>query len=179
MSIDISGTLAAIDGMSEAALDRLMVNVSSWLASGDPRKVEAARKVKEAVIQTSPPAVVTDYEATSESERCELLKRAFRRRPLTETETKVICVLLANPGETSSALSARIGWEGQAWHAHFGALCHAREDLLWRADRSEVRDAPFYSSVLAEFDAENATFRARPEIVKCLAELSGCRLPGE
>lgn len=83
------------------------------------------------------------------------LAEAFRDQPLTETEVAILKVLHKNPRRTSAELSNLLGWEGQSWHLHFGEMCRRRESQLWPAGRSEVRDADFYSGILAFLSLDN------------------------
>lgn len=173
MKIDVSGTLKKIPNMSEQALARLKTNVDAWKASGDPNKLAAAERVAAAIERAQAVVSRIDYDDLSQDQRVERLRQAFTRRPLTETEAKVLTVLLRYPGETSRALSRRLDWEGQTWHAHFGKMCHAREDLLWSAPPSKVRDDAFFSGMLADFDKADRSWRIKPELEDALFDIAG------
>jgi hypothetical protein len=94
---------------------------------------------------------------------------AFRK--MTETERKLVQVLLDHPGATSTLLSQKLGWGGMSWHMHFGTMCKDRRHLLWPAPYAEERDADFYSGILADFDDATSGFTMKPEAIEALATL--------
>lgn len=96
---------------------------------------------------------------------------AFRAHPATETEVKVIRVLLANSGTTSTALSNRIGWSGQSWHVHFGTMCKTREAWLWPAVTSELRDKQVWSGILANYDKATSGWTMKDDVAGAFAAL--------
>lgn len=101
----------------------------------------------------------------------ERIAHAFQQEPPTTRDERVIRTLLDHPGSTSVALSHAAGWKGQSWHLHFGTMCKERRHLLWPGPASEVRDAEFYSGILAEFDAPAATWRMKSEAIEAFAHL--------
>lgn len=114
--------------------------------------------------------------------RADLIVEAFTSRPMTETEEKVVRVLLDNPGLRSIDLTAKLGWGGKAWHAHFGAMCRDRMADLWPAERFEAKpDVSFYSGLLAEVTDKTVLFTIRPDAVEAFARLgltsAGTRQP--
>jgi hypothetical protein len=68
-------------------------------------------------------------------------------------------------------LSTLCGWDGQAWHLHFGRMCEGREADLWPAPGSKARAASFYCGILCDFDAAGATFSLKPEVIEAFALL--------
>ncbi|MGR3760964.1 hypothetical protein ACUXV3_12660 [Roseobacteraceae bacterium NS-SX3] len=157
--------------MTEDARQRLRKNIVAWKASGERDKADAAIKVEQALNRAEAPFAQMTYEALDQSVREQRLKASFARRPATDTEAKVIGILLRHPHETSSQLSRRLGWEAQTWHAHFGKACHAREDLLWAAPESSSRDERFYSAILADFDNSSKTWKIKACLASALAEI--------
>lgn len=95
---------------------------------------------------------------------------AFQSAPATETEIAVLQILRGNPRSTSSELSGLLGWEGQSWHMHFGEMCRRREHQLWPAARSEMREADFYSGILAFLSLDNR-WVMWPEVTEALTEI--------
>ncbi len=91
---------------------------------------------------------------------------AFRAVPMSDTERRVVQVLLDHPGSTSTELSRALAWGGQSWHLHFGEMCQKREAYLWPANRSEKRDdADFYSGILADLAVPENRWTMKPEAV--------------
>jgi hypothetical protein len=99
----------------------------------------------------------------------ERVANAFNEMPPTETETRLLQVLLDNPDSSSEALSAALNWKGLAWHMHFGEMSKKREHLLWTADHAVVRDASFYCGILALFSDSSRGFTIKPEVADGLA----------
>ena len=182
MKIDISGTLARISEMDDVALSRLSANVDDWLDSGDDNRITAAETVGAAVQQerarratlkaNEHEALMAELDGADQARR---VRVAFEQVPATPTDIKVITALLRNPGATSRQLSQALGWGGQIWHTHFGLMCRAREAWLWPAEDAPVRDAKFYSGILADLDTSNNTWTARPDIEPELARIAGIR----
>ncbi len=81
---------------------------------------------------------------------------------MSETERRVVRVLLDNPDQSSEFLTAQCGWQGHAWQMHFGTMCRNREDLLWPAPFEPKRTAPFYCGILADFDETTRGFTLKP-----------------
>lgn len=97
--------------------------------------------------------------------------QAFTRTPPSETEVRLIRALMDRPGSTSTELSRALGWDAQTWHLHFGAMCKRREADLWPADASDIRDASFYSGILANFDSKTGTWELKPEVEAAFRKL--------
>lgn len=104
-------------------------------------------------------------------DRLDRIVHAFRRRPLTETEHKVVVALLDHPRSTSAQLSRHLGWGGQTWHAHFGHMCGSRRHDLWSGEWVPSREAEFYSGILADLSEPDHRFSMRPEAVAGFAIL--------
>lgn len=96
---------------------------------------------------------------------------AFADIPPTETERNLLQVLLDNPDQTSQALSSKLGWGAQSWHLHFGTMCQKREHLLWDAEPAVVRNASFYSGILALYSEGSHGFTMKPEVAEGLARI--------
>ena len=166
--MNIDKIIAAIPAKSAPERADMRANASRW-QSGTPDQRAAADELLAAL----------DRQETAE--RDALVSRltnldvgrrvveAFTTMPPTETERKVIQVLLDNPGSLSSELSQAIGWEG-AWHAHFGTLCHKREVYLWPApEKFDRTQKDFYTSILADFVDMRITMK--PDVAAALATI--------
>lgn len=176
MKIDVPKTIAQIPNMSEKQLAILRNNAERLLGSVDVKTRESAQTVLEEIraheaAETKPPK-----ETLSDTERVRRINTAFTRKPLTETDKLVLKVVLTNPRNTSESLSRKLGWGGQAWHAHFGAMCRDRESWLWPALDSKTRDAKFWSSILADFNRVDGTWTVKAELAPTLAKIVELRL---
>lgn len=161
----------AIPSRSSEQRARMRANAERALDSGPEARRSEAR------------ALLAALDAHAEAEDMALRDRladapaetrvieAFRARPPTATERRLIEVLLDNPGRTSSQLTAAMGWQAQAWHLHFGEMCKARARWLWPAETSGPDDKPFLCGILAEFDPRDATFTMKSEAAAAMVVL--------
>jgi hypothetical protein len=146
---------------------RMRRNAENKKMSGPPKLRADAERLLAAIDSLE----TQEREAVHKTPIAERVVQAFRKRPPSETEEKLLRVLLDNPGSTSSALTQALGWRAQSWHLHFGTMCQNREADLWPAEPSKTHDKSFYSGILAEFDQDSATFTMKPEVVGALAVL--------
>jgi hypothetical protein len=107
--------------------------------------------------------------------KAQLVVEAFGT--MSETDRKIVQVLLDNPGLTSQGLSAKLGWGGMAWHMHFGTMCAKRISSLWPAPYAEERDAFFWCGILADITDVTNLFTMKPEAAEGFAAL-GFRTKG-
>ncbi len=150
---------------------QMRANAESLLATGTPEQQEDARALIaaiEAQNEADHDALIGELKGLPVAER---LVRAFSATPMTETERKVLKTLIDNPGATSDALSRAAGWKGNGWHLHFGTMCFDRSLYLWPAPKSEVRDASFWSGILADFDDATRGFTMKPEVAEAMGKL--------
>ena len=96
---------------------------------------------------------------------------AFHEIPLSETDEKLVRVLLENPDASSGELTEKLGWKNKAWQLHFGEMCKRREHLLWPSPFERKRNAPFYCGILADCDEHTHRFTMKPEVVEAFARL--------
>ncbi|WP_323769347.1 hypothetical protein [Antarctobacter sp.] len=165
MSIDkIIETLPEKSAEERARMRR---NAEDKKKPGPPKLRAEAEKLLDALDTLE----VQEREVVRNMPVSERVVQAFTKRPPSETEEKLLRVLLDNPGSTSSALTQALGWRAQSWHLHFGTMCQNREADLWPAEKFDKRDKGFFSGILADFDGEGATFTMKPEVVGALAKL--------
>lgn len=180
--MSIEKIIASIPSRDTRDRREMRSNAERLLAGGPEAKKADARRLLDAL--TSHEQEERDQRITRAAgmDRADLIVEAFTSRPITETEEKVVRVLLDNPGLRSIDLTAKLGWGGKAWHAHFGAMCRNRMADLWPAERFEdAPDVSFYSGLLAEVTDKTLLFTMRPEAVEAFARLgltpSGTRQP--
>ncbi len=168
--MNIDKIISALPSMSLQERERVRANAEKLSDSGSAVQKQAAAKVIEALreVETSEHnAIVNRLKGMEVSAR---VVEAFRVSPMTETEAKVIQVLLDHPGSTSTELSRALGWGAQAWHMHFGTMCFNRAIYLWPAPKSESRPADFYSGILADLSPDNL-WTMKPAVTAALAEV--------
>jgi len=170
MSLD--KIIAAIPAKSEAERKKMRANAERLLTTGTAPQQAQARQMLDALNAT----ILAEREKLNElltkmpiSAR---VAEAFRKRPPTPTEEKVLRALLNHPHATSGDLTRACGWEGVVWQLHFGTMAKTREADLWPADPSVSReDANFYCGILVDFDRDGSRFTMKPEVVMGFAAL--------
>ncbi|MCC5610763.1 winged helix-turn-helix domain-containing protein [Nostoc sp. CHAB 5834] len=167
--MNIDKIIAALPGMSNQERDRVRANAEKMSDSGTSTQKVAAGKV------------ITTLNEIEISEHQELVDRlsglevsarvveAFRARPMTETEFKILQVLIDNPGSSSTELSQALGWGGQSWHMHFGTMCANRASYLWPAPKYEDRSKDFYCGILADL-SNDYRWTLKSEVVAAFSE---------
>ena len=168
--MNIDKIISALPGMSHQERDRVRANAEKLRASGNAEQKEAAAKVIEALGELEVSEHQTLVDRLNGMEVSARVIEAFRADLMTETEAKIIRVLLDHPGSTSTELSQALGWGAQSWHMHFGTMCANRAIYLWPAPKSEVRPADFYSGILAKLSPDNR-WTMKPEAAAALSEL--------
>lgn len=166
--MNVDGIIAAIPGMDAAK--RKGVRKNAQISLADPSKAEHGRRVLAALDEAEGKDAATLSEQVRLWPVARRVVEAFKYEPMTETEHRLVQVLLDNPGLTSEGLSRALGWGGQAWHLHFGEMCKRREHRLWPSDQSAARDASFYSSILADLSPDNR-WTCRADAMAGFAEL--------
>lgn len=96
----------------------------------------------------------------------ERVVRAFTVEPMTETEEKLIRVLLENPGSTSTELSQKLGWGGMTWHMQFATMGKNRAVYLCSAPDAVTREGKFFSGILADLDPAGNLFTMKPDVAE-------------
>lgn len=166
--MNIEGIIAAIPTMDRPKRQGVRKNVELWLAN--PEKAADARRVLaalDAVVGREAAALADHVRGLPNAAR---VIEAFGHLPMTDTEQKIVQVLLDHPGETSTGLSTLLGWDAQSWHMHFGTMCKRRETFLWPADDAVGRDTSFYSGILADLSEDNR-WTMKPDVVQAFAAL--------
>lgn len=169
MSIDL--IIASLPDKSPEQRAQMRRNAEDKLKTGTDPMRQAAQQLLDALDDLEQSEQVAFHERLSNMPIVERIAEAFRSVPPTETELKLLRVLLDNPGATSTELSQKLGWEAQSWHMHFGKMCQSREVWLWPAAKAQHRDGHFYSGILAEFEPDGARFTMKPDVATALQEI--------
>ena len=130
-----------------------------------------AKAMLEALDSFEPKVGEPHTRAATGSDRVSAIVEAFQILPMSKSDQLLVQVLLDNPDATSEQLSEEMGWKGQGWHLHFGAMYRRREHLLWPAPIEPAYGKPFYGGILAEFDGPTRGYTLSAEAVEVLARL--------
>lgn len=168
--MNVDKIISALPGMSHQERERVRTNAERLIDSGHADQKAAATKVIEALRETEEEEHRALVDRLNGMEVSARVVEAFQVNPMTETEAKIIQVLLDNPGSTSTELSQALGWGAQAWHMHFGTMCFNRAIYLWPAPKSEVRASDFYSGILADLSSDNR-WTMKPDVAAAFSEL--------
>ena len=168
--MNIDKIITSIPGMSHQERERVRGNAEKLLEAGSAEQKQAAERVLATLTETEDAEHQALVDRLSGMDVSVRVVEAFRVELMTETEAKIIQVLLDNPGSTSTELSQALGWGAQSWHMHFGTMCANRAVYLWPAPKSEVRSSEFYSGILADLSPDNL-WTIKPEVEVALSEL--------
>jgi hypothetical protein len=171
MTLNIEKQLAAIPTASGESRTQMRSNAENWLARGTSDQREAAQGMINALNQQEQSEHEVLVRELSGLDTAERVIRAFTVQPITETEAKLVQVLLDNPGSTSTALSQALGWKAQGWHMHFGTMCADRAMYLWPAPNVDRRNGKFYSGILADLKEPENLFTLKPDVEAAFGRL--------
>src|SRR5688500_14989714 len=99
--------------MSQQERDRVRANEEKLVETGNAAQKQAAEKAIATLGETAEAEHQAIVDRLSGMEVSARVVEAFRVSPMTETEAKVIQVLLDHPGSTSTELSQALGWGAQ------------------------------------------------------------------
>lgn len=171
MSLNIDKQLAAIPAASAESRMQMRTNAEGWRTSGTDAQREAAQRMIDALDQQEQSEHESLVGELSGLDTAERVIRAFTVKPMTETEAKLVQVLLDNPGSTSTALTQALGWKAQSWHMHFGTMCADRALYLWPAPSADHRNGKFYSGILADLKEPENLFTMKPDVAAAFERL--------
>ena len=171
MGLNIDKQLAAIAAADAGSRTKMRSNAEHWLENGSADQREAAQRMIDALDQREQieqEALVGELKGL---DTAGLVVRAFTVNPMTETEVKLIQVLLDHPGSTSTSLTQALGWKAQTWHMKFGTMCADRAIYLWPAPNAENRNGKFYSGILADLKEPENLFTMKPDVAAAFEQL--------
>lgn len=151
------------DGMRRNALEKLEDNDPKWRA--DAERLLAALEQQD---EQEHAELIAEVAGMAPAER---VVRAFTAELMTETEEKLIRVLIDNPGSTLATLTEKLGWQAQSWHLHFGTMCANCGIYLGPPPYAQVAKGKFYSGILADFVDEGSLFTMKPDVAAAFAKL--------
>lgn len=169
----IDTIISRLPHMSEEERKRVRGNAERLSNAGSAEQKSAAHRVLEELAHLARSEHQALVDRLSGMDRRNLVLEAFRAVPMTETEEKLVQVLLECPNSNSSELSQALGWGGMSWHMHFGTMCKARADYLWPAPYAEKRDADFYCGILCDHSWESGalTYTLKPDVASAFREM--------
>ena len=179
--MDIAKTIAGIPGFTSQQRYTMRVNAVEKLAAADAKWVAMAQELLTALDEfdsgqkriqnVAKVKRISELEGKTASER---IFAAFELDHLSETDEKLIRVLLDNPGSTCAELSVKIGWHPQTWDMGFGSLCSQRMEYLWPLEplvREEKKGFIRFLTVQERSNDEAIRYTMKPEAVEALARL--------
>ncbi|WP_431283164.1 hypothetical protein ACQW02_27825 [Humitalea sp. 24SJ18S-53] len=169
--MNIEPTLRHLPDMSPEERARLRTNAERLRDMGTTAQKASANQVLDAMARLTEVEHQTLVVRLGGLTVAQRVDEAFKAVRMTETEARLIQVLLDHPGSTSAKLSAALGWDGQAWHMHFGTMCAKRGVYLWPAPWAEKRNADFFSGILADFVDDGSLFTMKPEVTAAFATM--------
>lgn len=166
--MNIDKLVQSLPSRSEAERREMRKRAEDWIASGDPVKGAPGQQMLDALDA----ADAVDRAERVSGPLSDRVTNAFRHRPWTDHERKLIQVLLDNPGSTTTDLNRAAGLgDNMVWQMHFGNMCKDRADYLGTPPPAVTREGWFWSGLLADATAETNLFTMKPEVVEGLARL--------
>lgn len=160
--MNVDNLIATIMAMSRTRLSKVRADAE--------KRLHDARRLLDAIDDQMREEIRALERTPPDAQKIQQVVEAFRRDAITPNERALVQVLLDNPGQTSEKLSDALGWQGQSWHMHFGNMSKKREAQLWPAEPSELRDARFFSGILAYLSKCNR-WTVRPDAATAFAQL--------
>lgn len=169
--MDVGKIIEGLPRRTPAQRKQMRLNAIEQSESADPKKAAEAQQFLSALgeMEASEHAeLIAEVAGMEPSAR---VIKAFKAEPMTDTEEKLIKVLLENPHSTSSELTEKIGWKGMSWHLHFGTMCANRGVYLGQPPKAITPNGKFYTGILADFDDATSRFTMKPDVVAAFAQL--------
>lgn len=163
--------IASLPKRSADERKQMRHNAIEQLEGSDSRRAAEAEQFLSALTQLELNEQADLIAEVAGMEPAQRVVKAFTAEPMTDTERKLIQVLLDNPGATSGELTEKIGWKGMSWHLHFGTMCAERAVYLGQAPDAVTRPGKFYTGVLADYDGETSGFTMKQDVAVAFAQL--------
>lgn len=163
--------IASLPDRSAGERKQMRLNAIERSESDDPKRAAEAQEFLAALddVEADEHAdLIAEVEGLEPAER---VIKAFKAEPMTDTERKLIQVLLDNPNSTSGELTKMIGWKGMSWHLHFGTMCANRGVYLGQPPKATTPNGKFYTGILADFDNDKSRFTMKPDVAAAFAQL--------
>lgn len=169
--MDVAKIIEGLPRRTPEQRTQMRLNAIEQSESADPKKVAEAELFLSALDEIEASEHADLIAEVAGMEPAARVIKAFKAEPMTDTEQKLIKVLLDNPHSTSGELTEKIGWKGMSWHLHFGTMCANRGVYLGQPPRAITRDGNFYTGVLADFDNATNRFTMKPDVAAAFAQL--------
>lgn len=152
--------IASIPKMSAAERDTVRQRAKAQLLASDgdkdAEKVIAALDAFEQRMQSEEEAALNELRAGPPTK---LIKAAFENMPPTQTEIRIIQVLIDNPDSSCAELSGRLGWQPNTWDMQFGSLCALRRRYFGQITPADKDMSENLSLLLVRRRDESGTLR--------------------
>jgi hypothetical protein len=169
--MSIEKIIASIPRLEAVERRTMRVNAERALSDGSEAKRTDARRMIAALDAREAQERTREDARLNAMKTADRIVEAFKIRPMTETERRMIQVLLDNPGLRSMELSEKMNWKAMSWNVHFGEMCGHRDAFLWPGrPRTANPRAMLQSSILADVK-DGAFFAFTPEAVEAFARL--------
>lgn len=163
--------IASLPSRTAEQRKQMRLNAIEQSESADPKKAAEAQQFLSALDEVEANANAELIAEVAGLEPAKRVIKAFTAEPMTDTEQKLIQVLLDNPHSTSGELTEKIGWKGMSWHLHFGTMCANRGVYLGHPPKSTASNGKFYTGILADFDNATSRFTMKPDVAAAFAQL--------
>lgn len=169
--MSLSKIIASLPSRTAEQRKQMRLNAIEQSESPDPQKAADAQQFLSALAEMEVSEHAELIAEVAGMEPAARVIKAFRAEPMTDTEQKLIQVLLDNPHSTSGELTEKMGWKGMSWHLHFGTMCANRGVYLGQPPKATTPNGKFYTGILADFDNATSRFTMKPDVAAAFAQL--------
>lgn len=163
--------IASLPSRTTDQRKQMRLNALEQSESSEPKKAAEAQQFLAALDEVEANEHAELIAEVADLEPAARVIKAFTVEPMTDTEQKLIQVLLDNPGSTSGELTEMIGWKGMSWHLHFGTMCANRGVYLGQPPKAMTPNGKFYTGILADFDNATSRFTMKPDVAAAFGRL--------
>ena len=169
--MDVEKIIEGLPRRTPEQRKQMRLNAIEQSESADPKKAAEAQQFLSALAAMEASEHAELIAEVAGMEPAARVIKAFKAEPMTDTEQRLIQVLLDNPHSTSGELTEKIGWKGMSWHLHFGTMCANRGVYLGQPPKATTPNGKFYTGILADFDNATSRFTMKPDVAAAFAQL--------
>lgn len=163
--------IESLPNMTAQNRDKLRLNAEKIRDSGNKKQIEDAEAVLQSLIDTAAAEKQARFDELTAMTMAERVQDVFITSPANKTEARAIGVLIDNPGETASRLTAICGWKTQTWQAYFGAMCKRREAVLWPDSQTDSMTPGKLIGLLVDEDEATHALTMKPDVAETFLKM--------
>lgn len=179
--MNIQLTISRIPSLTSQQRGTMRANAVEKLANADSKWIKDAQELLSALDEFESEQERTHSAAKAKriaelegKPTIERIIAAFELDQPSETDRKLISVLLDNQDSTCAQLSSKIGWHPDAWDMAFGSMCSQRMEYLWPLEpvaRKEKKGFIRFLTLQQRGSDGKIRYAMKPEAVEAFKKL--------